>query len=494
MSDIKKFAKHSAIYAVGNIANRVGAFLLLPLYTHYLTVEHYGALEMFYVTSDIISSMLSIGLAHATLRFYFEYQELEERNKVVTTTLFATAAYSILFVLLLSHFNHDIARFVFHSPGYARSFPILYGIIVFELMRQIGLAYIRAKEYSILYVVVCILQLCIQVGCNVYTVGIRKMGVHGVLTGNLISIVAGWAFTMAVVFRECRPAFDFEKMKAILKYSYPFLLTAVVGMGMQNADRIILRIFFSLREVGLYSLACKFGSLMQVLLLDPFNRNFGSYRFSIMNREDKKSILVHIHNYFMIGLFMLGLGIALYSREVLTIMTEPDFWAAYRVIPFIVLAFAISGSSYTFQTGMLYEKKTEYMVHISVFSGAANLLLYMILIPQFGSMGAAMAIMARAACEVALTYMVSNRFYPIPYELGKTVKILLAAVAFGAAAHFVPAEPWLLALSCKSALMLLFPVALYWLGCISSDELSSLKSMVAARWSQLMQFRLLKST
>lgn len=94
MSDIKRFFKHSSIYAIGNIINRIGAFVLLPVYTNYLTVTEYGIIEIFYVISSVISGFLAIGLAHATLRFYYEYEQQDDRNAVVSTNLIGSLVIS----------------------------------------------------------------------------------------------------------------------------------------------------------------------------------------------------------------------------------------------------------------------------------------------------------------------------------------------------------------------------------------------------------------
>lgn len=487
---LRRFFKHSSIYAIGNIANRVGAFVLLPLYTHYMTVEHYGALEMFYVSSDIISSLMSIGLAHATLRFYFEYPQQEDRNQVVTTCLLSTALYATLFVLVLSRWNAPLSRMIFDDVRFAGTFNIVYGIIVFELMRQIGLAYLRAREYSTLYVGVCLIQLFIQVGCNIYTVGVLKLGVTGVLTGNLISIVAGWLFVMVTVVRECGLGFNLAKMKSVLNYSYPFVFTAIIGMAMQNADRILLRIFFSLREVGIYSLAFKFGSLLPVLLLEPFNRSFGAYRFSIMNAEHNKDILIRVQNYLAVAVSLLGVGISLYSAEVLRLMTEPSFWDARSVIPLIVLAFAFTGPTYVFQTGILYAKKTPYMIYISTISGVINLLLYGILIPAFGTYGAALAVASRNLTETVLTYVISNRLYAVPHDLFRTgrvlaVSVFVVAASIALAPDFLPA-----ALLLKTALIVALPFMLYAFGCITAADVEAIRSILESAWNKVRNQRL----
>ncbi len=471
-SGLGGFLKNSTVYAFGNVLNRAGAFLLLPLYTRLLTVEQYGALELFYVTASVISSVLSVGLAHATLRFYFEYKETSERNKVVTSCLLSTVLYAVPFVLVLSRWNGRLAGLVFGDPSYAPTLNVLYATLILELLRQIGLAYFRAREYARMYVAVCFLQLVCQVACNVYTVGFQRWGVPGVLWGNLASVAAGCGFILFIVIRECGASYDVGKMKAIFRYSYPFLFTAILGVILQNLDRMILRAFFSLEAVGLYALAYKFGILVQELLLEPYNRSFGAYRFKIMNDPDSRRILSRLYVYLVAAAAFMGLGISLFSHDVLRIMTGPAYWEAHRFIPMIALAFVISGASYTFQTGLLYSKQTRYMILITATSGAVNVFLYLFLIPRFGPMGAAWAVVGKFLLEASMTYAISQRLHPVPYDNGKAVKILASAAAVAAAARLLPALPLPVSVPTHAALAALFPVLLVAAGCLRREELA----------------------
>ncbi len=67
LDDLKRLFRHGGIYLVGNILNRVGAFLLLPLYTQHLPLAEYGVLEILYSTVAIISVLCAAGLSHTTL-------------------------------------------------------------------------------------------------------------------------------------------------------------------------------------------------------------------------------------------------------------------------------------------------------------------------------------------------------------------------------------------------------------------------------------------
>ena len=114
--DVSRFFRHSAIYAIGNAMNRLGAFVLLPLYTHYLSAAEYGTLEVFYAISSVVSGILSVGIAHATLRFYFECTNDSERQALVCTNLIASTLISLVGVSILWLFG----------PNFDAGYPLMF--------------------------------------------------------------------------------------------------------------------------------------------------------------------------------------------------------------------------------------------------------------------------------------------------------------------------------------------------------------------------------
>ena len=166
--DISRFFKHSYIYAVGNIINRIGAFLLLPVYTNYLTTSEYGAIELFYAVSAVVFGFLSMGIAHATLRFYFEYDELADKHQVVSTNYVSSLIVSIIGVVFVGFWYKEISLLIFSSEEYSIGILFVLATIVFELSSQICLAYVRAIEKSLFFVYIAIAKLLIQVSVNIY--------------------------------------------------------------------------------------------------------------------------------------------------------------------------------------------------------------------------------------------------------------------------------------------------------------------------------------
>lgn len=480
-SEIKRLAKHTGIYTIGNIAMRIGAFVLLPLYTHYLSVADFGILALLGSISAIVSSFLGIGIAHATLRFYFEFDKSRDRNGVVSTAFIATAAMCSSAIFILSFFSEQLSELVFHSRNYVFVINITYVNLIFEMSRQVGLAYLRAKEYSLLFVGVSIAQLLVQVGCNVYFLTVLKMGITGVVIGNTLAVFLGLVICAAVVINECGMRFELEKMKIMLAYSYPFLFSSITGVIFGNVDRFILTYLFSLEAVGLYSLALKFSELLREMVIEPFQRSFGAFRFSIMKQDNAKEIQSRTLNYLFFVVAWFGLAIAVFSEEVINLLASPDYYGVIQYIPLIIFTQIIGSSGYIFQTGILIAKDTRKLFYIVTLTGMIGVTTSYPLIYFLGIFGACISLIIKSFFSTFMTYKISLKMYYVDYDFKGIFCSLALAVGLYllsllSSGHFI-----LLSLLYKTFLCLCFPVILYRGGILAQYEKKLILSFVKSR-------------
>ena len=73
---IKKILKNSAIYSTGNSATKLVGFVLIPIYTKYLSIEDFGVLGLVEVTSQILIGVFGLALYRAFIRWYWDPQIL----------------------------------------------------------------------------------------------------------------------------------------------------------------------------------------------------------------------------------------------------------------------------------------------------------------------------------------------------------------------------------------------------------------------------------
>lgn len=484
-TDLGRLFKHSSIYAFGGIINRIGAFLLLPLYTHFLSPAEYGILELVYATASIVSSLLAVGVAHATLRFYFEYTDSAERKRLVSTALLGSFVIVLCGVAILWMLGGPLSTKVLGSAESIYLIQLTLLIIVFELSTQIGYAYFRAKEYSQRFVLTSLLQLILQVIANYYTVAILGKGVEGVLMGNLLSVVLVWLYVVGVTIRECGLKFEVTKFKNLLAYSFPFLLSTIVSVVLSRTDRFLLKAFYSLEAVGIYALAIKFISLIEVLFSEPFKNSYGAFRFSVIHQANAKEIQSRIVVYVMAGVGFLALGISGFAIDILRLLSPSQYWDAASIIPILAIGTIIGSLIYPFQTGILYAKKTRYVFYVSVIAGVLQVLLNISLIPRFGALGSALAVLLIAAVNVISVNWFSQRLYPVDYnyrdlaKLGGLCGILLGAL------WLLQGEGGAFSVLAKGIVLLSYPVWMVMIGCFRKEELEGMLRFILELWRRL---------
>jgi O-antigen/teichoic acid export membrane protein len=469
-SDSKKFVGHSLIYFIGNALNRLGVFVLLPLYTNYLTTEEYGILEIVLVTVAFLRVFLGMRLGHSTLRFFFEYENENDRKKLISTSILSVTFWCLILVSILILCSGHIARIISGTETYRMLFILGFLVMFFEVINEIPFAFFRAKEYSFLYVTGSLLQLILRVVLNIYIVIYLQGGVKGILTGNLLSAFIIWLLLSAFVFKYSGISFDTSKLKDLWRYSYPLVIAALPGLALRNTDRLFLSWYASLGAVGVYALAFRFGLALQGFILEPFQLGYGPFRFKIMNREDAPNVYSRITTYFLFAVMFIGLLISLLSQEVIELMASESFLNAYKVVPLLIFAIIMNGMTYIFQTGLFIKKRTSYFPYISTIAALINISSLFILVPLFGIYGAGFALVLTTSVEMTLTYIFSQRLYRIDFEYKRLIKIIVVTLIIYFASTLISTNSLWERFFIKICMIFLFPLLLAFLNFYKSDE------------------------
>ena len=80
VSEAKTIWKHTRVYGLGNVLNRVAAFLLIPVLLHSLSVEQWGAYALIVVVTELLVHVFAV-ISDGMARVYFDYDEEEGRDR-----------------------------------------------------------------------------------------------------------------------------------------------------------------------------------------------------------------------------------------------------------------------------------------------------------------------------------------------------------------------------------------------------------------------------
>jgi len=423
----KKVLKHSFIYFLGTTFRYGISIFMLPIYTRYLTPAEYGINELVSMTIEVISIFIGAGLLLCVARFYYDTNNQNERNEIISSLLILILSIYGASLFILVPFSEQLSLLIFKTEKYKSYFYLMFITLFFQSGLTIALTFIRVRQNSILYVCLNLGYFISQVSLNIYYVAYRKLGVLGIIYSTLISSLIFGIGLIIWMFKNVGFHFSFIKAKQFFRYGFPMVGTNIGAFIITFSDHYFINTFATLKEVGIYSLAYKFGFVLSAFVAGPFFAIWGPLRFEIASSRNANRLYYQYFTYFCILLITAGLFISLFAKDLLRIICDPRYFDAYRFIPLIILAYIFQGLTYFVNLGILLKKRTEYTTISSWIAVLVCLGLNFLLIPRFGAYGAAIATFITFAIRLLLTWIFAERLHPIGYPWNKSLKLIAIA-------------------------------------------------------------------
>ena len=477
---ILRLSKHTLAYSTAEYLSRIAGFLLIPLYTGYLTEADYGTRELFAITVAVLVQLAGINVTTAMHRAYFENEDADRRRRVVSTTLWAVAAVASVFVLVgLATSDWIVPHVPSQHPGLANLWRLTLGIFLFQMLREVQNKYLQAEERSTLYGALAVTKLVFEISLQVWFLVGLDWGLEGLFLGVLIS--EGLFCTILAMITLPRVGFAFSGpiFAGLAAFTLPLIPNGVFQFCLHSADRFMLGWLTDGTEaVGLYALAYKMGYMANALILGPFLMIW--YPFLFSTEEDQRAELCgRLTPYFMMIMTFVLFVLALFAQDVIELMAgRPGYYKAWKAVPVIGLGYWFWGLFQMLQTGFFIRKLTSQLPWISGAAVLVNLFTNLMLIPLYGFMGAAWATLLTFAVLAVITRYKAQSLYPVEIQWSKVFGPLVLALALGCAGLLstqLPSPwPWAAKISC----LVLWLLGI-WLLFVSTDERLEVRRAIA---------------
>jgi len=151
--------------------------------------------------------------------------------------------------------------------------------------------------------------------------------------------------------------------------------------------------------------------------------------YRIAKRTDAQRVFQLIFRWFSSLLLFAAFVLSIFSVILLDLFFPDSYRSIAMVIPVIALSIAFNGVATVVSVGISLQRKTWLATVALTASAIINTLLNLILIPHYGAMGAALATLFAYIALAAITYMLNQRIYPVPFEIGRFLIALLPGIA-----------------------------------------------------------------
>lgn len=398
-----RLIQNTLIYSIGELVPRLLSFILLPIYTHYLTPADYGVLN--YVNSIFVflPILSTLSLSSYLLRFFSEQGSNHDKKLLVGNiflfiALFNCVVVGIAFFYMPSVFNYFKVQIPW-DPFFKLSL-ITFFLDIFSI---VPLAYLRVNQKAKIFVFFSVGKVLLQYIIILLFIVRFEMGLMAYFYGNLIASIPFFIIALIIILKNSTLNLNFKQIQNGLKFSLPLVPSAIAYLVLGFSDRILLERYVSLAEIGIYSLAYTLSFSLNILILSFYKAiepeifvNFGNIDFGTYIKRVKS-------NFYPI-IFFAGFLIALFSQEFFFILAPISYYNGYLYVPIIVIGVIITGQNVVLN-GILIAQKNTSTVGIATLIGViVNISINLIFIPKIGVYSAALAMAISFLCMNSILF------------------------------------------------------------------------------------------
>lgn len=407
-------------------------------------------------TSDLtqvyaVIPFLNILFTYGLETSYFRFAQQKDRNILYNTLNVSIVASTILFTILLFAFKGSITSFI-ELRDHPEFVTWMIWITFFDTLAVIPFAKLRLEERPRKYAFVNLASALLNILLTLFFLFVAKgardrdensflaflynpdIGVGYFIIANLIASFA----TLLLLYKEIsviRFVFDKKLWKEIMIYSYPLIIVGLGGMINEMLSRLVYRKVVpgdSIQEkedLGIFGANYKLAVLITIFI-QIFKLAAEPFFFNQSKNDDAQRVYARVMKFFVIACSFMFLVIALFL----------DFWKyliaskfkAYadgiHIVPILAMGSVFLGIYYNLTVWYKLTNRNMTGAYITIAGAVITVVLNIVLIPDFGYTGSAWATFICYAFMMVTSYVLGQKYYPVPYPKKKLLTYLVICV------------------------------------------------------------------
>jgi O-antigen/teichoic acid export membrane protein len=480
LEKVKRLGTETALYGVSTILGRFLTFLLTPVYTHFLLPDDLGTVAIVFSYIAFFNVIYAYGMEGAFMK-YVSTLEMGNKKQTFTLPLVTVTLSSTLLTALILLNAEGIARLIGVPDRHLSVVPMAGWILLLDAIAVIPFASLRMEHRARTFVAIRVAGIALNVALNVILLIPLRMGVEAIFISGVVSSAFSLALLLPHVLRNLSLERGPGLLRALLRFGLPSVPAGLASMMIQVVDRPIMQSIAGDAAVGMYQANHRLGIFM-MLVVSMFDFAWRPFFLSHAGEPDAKSLFARVLTYFCLAGATILVVLSLFLGDIVTapiiggypILARP-YWVGLGVVPPILLGYFFLGIYNNLMAGVYIEKKTAVLPLVTFAGAGVNIAANYALIPRFGLMGGAYALLTAYLVMAAMMYLITRRFYPLPIEWGRVGKIALPTAAVLALAWLVDAGPlqplW------KGTLVLAFVASMFVLKFFTPSELRILSRL-----------------
>ncbi len=450
MGNLKKLAGQTAVYGLSSILGRSINFLLIIVYTAYLSKAEVGSFTAIYALIGFLNIIFTYGMETAFFRFstgknldpktiYHNTQSLLVTSSLILgSTLYLAAPY------LADVMDYSGQEYLFRWTAF---------ILVFDAILAIPFAKLRLENRAFAFAGAKLFNISLNVAFNLifivgvpYLIATEKLepgfpgynpdwGVEYILLSNLLAngLIIPFVWWKAGFFRF---KLDSTILLPMWNYSIPILFMGLAGVvnelfSRQFFEYVLPENFYpglTSREAGgVFGANFKLAILMN-LVIQAFKYAAEPFFFKQAGDRDSPLLYAKVTHVFILFCSVLMLAISVNVNWIAPLFLRGSgYEEGYYIVPVLLLGYLLLGVYFNLSIWFKITDKTKFSFWITLIGALVSILVILTLVPVLGYLGGALSTLACYSVMCVVCYLFGQKYYPIPYQMSKACIYLLVA-------------------------------------------------------------------
>jgi O-antigen/teichoic acid export membrane protein len=431
LSYLRRLVTTGAAYQAAEILAKAIAVFTLPLYTRHVSTAGYGTYNSLLTAVILFSILLRLGVGEAFVRFYFTDADEARRTRIARTATATVAWTTTVASLLAVVFASELSRLILGYTDAGLMYCAILGLWAFTNI-EMAYAQLRVDERARTYMRASGANVAMTVVFTISLVVFADEGARGLLLGNFgasaIVVFALWWVLRARVSLRVR----FADLRAMLRFGLPTVPADASVYALQVADRFYLLRGVSSGAAGEYAIAVQLATVVFVFVRG-FQYAWPPLAYSIDSDAEAARLYSLVTTY-----FVLAMGVALLGRWLVRLLAAPEYYGAYRALPWLALGWTLYGLYQVMIAITGRARVTQRNLPAAAAGLVVNVALLFVLVPDsglgLGLAGAGLALCGAYAVMVAVMHLLTRGVFAVEFQwrrLGQLTAILAAVAVSG---------------------------------------------------------------
>lgn len=386
MNKYKYLVKNFGLLTLSSFGTKILSFVLIPLYTRMLTTSEYGTYDYYSTTVSLAIPLLTLNIVEAVMRFALDKKNDPKDIFSIGIRKIFMSIFFFTFLVILNVYFKLINIFV----QYAGFLIILYiSMLVYDLLSQFARGIEQIKYVAVAGAINTISLLFF----NIYFLIYQKIGLKGYFLANCLSLIIPSIYYMYVLKIWNYFTLKTNKLieKDMLSYSKPLVFNTIAWWINNVSDRYVVTWICGVAANGIYSVAYKIPSILNVLQ-SIFNQ---AWMISAVKEFDSDGSRFYskIYNLYNIGMVIMCSLLLVFNKVIARLLFADSFYMAWKYAPFLMIS-VVFGALSGLLGGVFSAAKQSKIIAITTLLGAGiNVVLNVLLVFIWGPIGAAISTM-----------------------------------------------------------------------------------------------------